>query len=204
MGLCSLIYKFHTSTRVLLTQQAPYTCLQPNPSPKNPTANRSKEKFWRTFPNAALSLLHPQCHFPVFIISVMLSPFNSIRPKNFLVFFLRDTSSASSRTRFMYSSKPMMRPSILISFCSNSHIWILDLLCKNLKIRLMGWVIIRCTLVVAMAPDSPQPNPTNKMDAQGVEALGVRVWETLEMQNPKQKFQKRREEEDEGDQLLRF
>jgi hypothetical protein len=29
----------------------------------------------------------------------------------------------------------MIRPSIRMSFCSNSHIWIFCLLCKNLKIR---------------------------------------------------------------------
>lgn len=105
-----------------------------------------------------------QSHFPVFIMSVMLSPFNKIRPKGFRVFFFKEISSASSRTRFMYSSNPMIRPSILISFCSNSQNWILDLLCKNRKIRLIGWVMIRWTLVVAISaplffasqPDRPQ------------------------------------------------
>uniref|UniRef100_A0A2P2JL25 Small nuclear ribonucleoprotein E n=1 Tax=Rhizophora mucronata TaxID=61149 RepID=A0A2P2JL25_RHIMU len=36
----------------------------------------------------------------------MLSPFRRILPRAFLVFFLTLTSSASSRTKFMYSSKP--------------------------------------------------------------------------------------------------
>lgn len=38
---------------------------------------------------------------------------------------------------------------------------------------------------MGMAPDSPPTNPTNKMDAHGVEALGFRVWESLEMQTLK-------------------
>lgn len=45
-------------------------------------------------------------YFWVFIMSVMLSPFSRIRPSGFLVSFLVFISSASSRTRFMYSSKP--------------------------------------------------------------------------------------------------
>lgn len=45
-------------------------------------------------------------HFPVFIINVILSPFRRIRPNCFLLFFFTLTSSASSRTKFMYSSKP--------------------------------------------------------------------------------------------------
>lgn len=90
-------------------------------------------------------------HFPVFIINVILSPFRRIRPNCFLLFFFTLTSSASSRTKFMYSSKPIIRPSTLRSFCSNSHIWMRALLWRNLKIRLMGWVIILCTLVLAMA-----------------------------------------------------
>jgi len=39
-------------------------------------------------------------------ISAMVSPFNKILPKGLLVFFTESTSAASSRTKFMYSSKP--------------------------------------------------------------------------------------------------
>uniref|UniRef100_A0A0V0H2K3 Putative ovule protein n=1 Tax=Solanum chacoense TaxID=4108 RepID=A0A0V0H2K3_SOLCH len=67
-------------------------------------------------------LQHTRNYFPVFIIRVMLSPFRRIRPNCLLVFFFTLTSSASSRTKFIYSSKPMIRPSILRSFCSKSHI----------------------------------------------------------------------------------
>lgn len=67
-------------------------------------------------------------HLPVFIIRVILSPFSKILPSCFLMFFLTLTSSASSRTKFMYSSNPIIRPSILRSFCSKSHIWMRALL----------------------------------------------------------------------------
>lgn len=59
----------------------------------------------------------------VLIMSVMLSPLSKIRPSALRVFFLIDNSSASSSTRFMYSSKPMMRPSILRSVFSKSQTW---------------------------------------------------------------------------------
>ena len=42
----------------------------------------------------------------MFIMSVMLSPFKRIRPSAFRVFFLIESSSASSNTTFMYSSNP--------------------------------------------------------------------------------------------------
>jgi len=72
------------------------------------------------------------------IINVMLSPLRRIRPSGFLVFFLIESSSASSSTTFMYSSNPMIRPSILRSVFSNSQICTLVLFCRNLKMRLMG------------------------------------------------------------------
>ena len=52
------------------------------------------------------------------IISVMLSPLRRMRPSCLRVFFLTWSSSASSSTRFMYSSKPMILPSILKSVFS--------------------------------------------------------------------------------------
>merc|ERR1711976_637732 len=55
-------------------------------------------------------------------------------------------SSASSKTRFMYSSKPMMHPSMRMLHCSYSHTWILDLFCRYLKIKLMGCTITFWTL----------------------------------------------------------
>lgn len=51
-------------------------------------------------------------------MSVMVSPLRRMRPSALRVFRFTDTSSASSSTRFMYSSKPMMRPSIRRSLCS--------------------------------------------------------------------------------------
>ena len=42
----------------------------------------------------------------VSIINVMLSPFSKIRPRALRVPFFMSTSSAASRTKFMYSSKP--------------------------------------------------------------------------------------------------
>lgn len=44
-------------------------------------------------------------------------------------------SSASSNTRFMYSSKPIIQPSIRIFTCSYSHTWIRDLWNKNNDFR---------------------------------------------------------------------
>ena len=54
----------------------------------------------------------------VLISSVMLSPFSRMRPRVLRVFFLMLSSSASSSTRFMYSSKPIMRPSMR-NLCSH-------------------------------------------------------------------------------------
>ena len=48
-------------------------------------------------------------HTHVLIMSVMLSPFRRMRPSALRVFFLMDSSSASSSTKFMYSSKPYER-----------------------------------------------------------------------------------------------
>lgn len=58
---------------------------------------------------------------PVFIMRQMLSPFSRMRPIARRVFFFTKISSASSMTRFMYSSKPKMRPSIRRSACSWSQ-----------------------------------------------------------------------------------
>lgn len=46
-------------------------------------------------------------------MSVIASPFNKIRPSGVLLSFFSSTSSASSSTRFMYSSKPISLPSNL-------------------------------------------------------------------------------------------
>ncbi|GMH41053.1 hypothetical protein BSKO_08963 [Bryopsis sp. KO-2023] len=86
-------------------------------------------------------------------MSVMLSPFNKIRPSCFLVFFFIETSSASSSTKFIYSSKPMIFPSIRVSGCSNSQMDILCRLCRNRKIKLIGCVIIRWTRPDMVADD---------------------------------------------------
>lgn len=102
-------------------------------------------KFPGQLPAQLLCICRPP-HFPVPCMSVMLSPLINILPSDFLVFRFTETSSASSSTKFMYSSNPMIRPSILRSDCSNNHSCTFCRLCKNRKIRLMGWVIIRLTL----------------------------------------------------------
>lgn len=74
----------------------------------------------------------------------MLSPLSKILPIAFLLFLLTETSAASSNTRFMYSSNPTIFPSILRSVFSYSQTNTLSPLCKNRKMRLMGWVMILC------------------------------------------------------------
>ena len=60
-------------------------------------------------------------------MSVMFSPFNRILPSALRVFFLACTSSALSSTRFMYSSNPIICPSMLRSLLLNNQILIFDL-----------------------------------------------------------------------------
>ena len=73
-------------------------------------------------------------------IAVTLSPFSKILPRVFLEPFLElpfgttSTSSASSTTRFIYSSKPKIRPSIRLVVCSKSHIQTRVFEERNLKI----------------------------------------------------------------------
>jgi hypothetical protein len=73
-------------------------------------------------------------------IAVTLSPFSKILPKIFrdpffeLPFGTTSTSSASSTTRFMYSSKPRIRPSIRVVVCSKSQMHTRVFVDKNLKI----------------------------------------------------------------------
>ena len=79
-------------------------------------------------------------------MTVILSPFNIIRPSCFRLCVFIWTSSASSNTRFMYSSNPTMQPSILRFSCSYSQIWIRERFWRYLKIKLMGCTITFCTL----------------------------------------------------------
>ena len=58
------------------------------------------------FQSAARDSREVANHFDMFTIIVMLSPLSKIRPTVFRVPFFLFTSSASSSTRFMYSSKP--------------------------------------------------------------------------------------------------
>ena len=88
-----------------------------------------------------------------FIISVILSPFNKMRPNFRRDLSLMFNSSASSKVRFMYSSKPIMRPSIRVFVFSYNQTWTRDLFCRNLKIRLIGCVITFFTLVDMVAKD---------------------------------------------------
>lgn len=73
-------------------------------------------------------------------IAVTLSPFSKILPKSFrdpffeLPFGTTSTSSASSTTRFMYSSNPRIRPSIRVVVCSKSQMHTRVFVDKNLKI----------------------------------------------------------------------
>ena len=80
-------------------------------------------------------------------IMVTLSPFNKILPIFVRTFFF-ETSSASSSTKFMYSSNPTIWPSMQSPFkLSNNHICTRAFVCRNLKIKFIGCVIILCTLV---------------------------------------------------------
>lgn len=65
-----------------------------------------------------------QAHSPGFAdcMRAMVSPFSKIRPRGFEVCFEESTSTAASRTRFMYSSKPTMRPSMQTLALSYSQI----------------------------------------------------------------------------------
>ena len=100
------------------------------------------------------SLLHTSAtlyeSFALTII-VTLSPFSKILPTFFLSFFPPRalTSSASSRTRFMYSSNPTIWPSMTspVAVCSNNHTCTRDFVCRNRKMRLIGCVMMRWTLV---------------------------------------------------------
>lgn len=56
-------------------------------------------------------------------MSVMVSPLSRMRPSGVLFRFFTSSSSASSSTRFMYSSKPMIRPSMRVFTCSYNQIW---------------------------------------------------------------------------------
>lgn len=76
-----------------------------------------------------------------FWMSVILSPFSINRPKAFLDFVLMWNSSASSSTKFIYSSKPTMWPSKRRFTFSYNHTWTRDLVCKYLKMRLIGCTI---------------------------------------------------------------
>ena len=76
---------------------------------------------------------------------VILSPFNISRPNDFLLFVLMWYSSASSSTKFIYSSKPTMWPSRRRFTFSYNQTCTRDLVCKYLKIRLIGCTITFCT-----------------------------------------------------------
>ena len=65
----------------------------------------------------------------------MLSPLSKILPTETRRCFFSTTSSASSRTRFMYSSKPTMRPSTHASVFSYIQICTRALVCKKRKIK---------------------------------------------------------------------
>lgn len=75
----------------------------------------------------------------------MLSPLSMIRPRGLRVSVFTWYSSASSSTRFMYSSKPTMCPSIRRVMFSNSQTCTRERFCRYRKIRLMGCTITFCT-----------------------------------------------------------
>lgn len=72
----------------------------------------------------------------------ILSPLRSIVPNLWQVLSLTFTSAASSKTKFMYSSKPRMTPSILLFLTLLSQIWTRFWFCKNRNNKFMGWTII--------------------------------------------------------------
>ena len=84
-------------------------------------------------------------------MSAKLSPLTMIVPKGLLVFLLTQISTASSRTKFIYSSKPNMIPSSLNSVFSKSQIYTRALERKKPNIspylkNTNGFVIIGCFL----------------------------------------------------------
>lgn len=82
---------------------------------------------------------HCCCYYrPAVCMSVMLSPLSRMRPRGLRVLRLTESSSASSSTRFMYSSKPMMRPSTRMSGWSYNHTKMRALLCRNLQWGVWG------------------------------------------------------------------
>lgn len=79
-----------------------------------------------------------RCYFSLGVtlrMSVILSPLSKIRPTETRRCFFSITSSASSRTRFMYSSKPTIRPSTHVSVFSYIQICTRAFVCKKRKIK---------------------------------------------------------------------
>jgi hypothetical protein len=79
----------------------------------------------------------------------MQSPLRSMRLRDLRVFVLTYTSSASSRTTFIYSSNPTMVPSIFMLVFSYSQISQRSLVLSSSKMTLMAWVM---TLLTRGAP----------------------------------------------------
>lgn len=73
----------------------------------------------------------------------MFSPFNSNFPSG--VFLPLTISSASSITRFIYSSNPWILPWIRRCDFSYSHIVTSDCCCRNLNIRFIGGKFVLLT-----------------------------------------------------------
>lgn len=101
-----------------------------------------------------LALLCIWYYLSTLTIMVTESPFNKTLPTLVLCVAppTRFTSSQSSRTRFMYSSKPTICPSRTSPFaaCSYSQICTLLFVCRKRKMRLIGCVIMRWTFVAMM------------------------------------------------------
>ena len=98
--------------------------------------------------------MHRYYYLSTLTIMVTESPFNKTRPTRVLCFvpLAYFTSSQSSKTRFMYSSKPTICPSNTSPFaaCSYSQIWTLLFVWRKRKMRLIGCVIMRWTFVAMM------------------------------------------------------
>lgn len=83
-------------------------------------------------------------------IRVIESPFCNIRPKRTRFPDFTLISSASSNTKLLYSSNPIIFPSMRVAMFSNSQISTRICLCRNVKITLIGCSRTRFDRVVIL------------------------------------------------------
>lgn len=91
--------------------------------------------------NGSVTQTHTQIYCNAWM-SDTLSPLSKICPNSLrfssTVLVACFTSTASSMTRFMNSSNPLIFPSIRMANCSNNQIDTVECCCKSLKMKLIG------------------------------------------------------------------